>query len=80
MHLSLKIRIGMANSVDLDQTAPSGSLIWVCTVCICHFIRNFGVRIFRTFTVHGYFVGILKVFLQDWYSTTIAGIQSKDRV
>ena len=24
---------GMANSVDPDQTAPLGSLIWVCTVC-----------------------------------------------
>ena len=29
------------------------SLIWVCTVCICHFVRNFGVQIFRTFTVIG---------------------------
>ena len=27
------------------------NLIWVCTVCICHFVRNFGVQTFRTFTV-----------------------------
>ena len=24
---------GIANSEDRDQTAPLGSLIWVCTVC-----------------------------------------------
>ena len=44
MQLYLKILSGMANSVDLDQTAP---LIWVCTVCICHFVNNFGVQNFR---------------------------------
>ena len=27
------------------------SLIWVCTVCICHFVRHFGVGNFWTFTV-----------------------------
>ena len=27
------------------------SLIWACTVCICHFIRHFGEQNFRTFTV-----------------------------
>ena len=27
----------MANSVDSDQT---GSLIWVCTVWICHLVRK----------------------------------------
>ena len=27
------------------------SLVWVYTVCICYFVRNFGVRNFRTFTV-----------------------------
>ena len=48
MHLLLKIPSGMANSVDPDQTVPSGA---VCTVCICHFVSHFGVRIFRTFTV-----------------------------
>ena len=52
MHLFLNILNGMANSVDPDQTAPSGSsLIWVCTVCISHYIRNFGVQNFRIFTV-----------------------------
>ena len=38
MQLFLKILSGMANSVDPDQTAPC--LIWVYTVCICHFVRN----------------------------------------
>ena len=52
MQLFLKILSGMANSVDPHQTAPRSSLIWVCTVCMCHFVRNFGVRIFRTFTVY----------------------------
>ena len=41
----------MANSVDFDQTAFRSSLILVCTVCICHFVNNFGVQNFRTFTV-----------------------------
>ena len=27
------------------------SLIWVCTVCKCQFIRHFGVQNFRTLTV-----------------------------
>ena len=27
------------------------SLIWVCSLCICHFISNFAVPNFRTFTV-----------------------------
>ena len=36
---------GMANSEDPDQ-------IWVCTICIWHFVRNFGVQNFRTFTIH----------------------------
>ena len=42
MQLLLKILTGMENRVDPEQTAPS--LIWVCTVCICHSVRNFGVR------------------------------------
>ena len=33
-----QILSGVANSVDPDQTAP-----WVYTVCICHFVRKFGV-------------------------------------
>ena len=47
MQQFLKIPSGMENSVDPDQTAPSG----VCTVCICHFVRHFGVQNFRTFTI-----------------------------
>ena len=43
----LKIHRGMVNSVDPEQTA----LIWICTVSICHFVRNFGVPNVRTFTV-----------------------------
>ena len=34
MQLFLKILSGMANSVDPDQTAPLGGLIWVSTVCV----------------------------------------------
>ena len=37
---------GMANSVDPDQTAPLGSLIWVCTVC-----SDLSVRKLRIITV-----------------------------
>ena len=40
MQSILKIRSGMANSVDPDQTAPSGALIRVYTICICHFSEN----------------------------------------
>ena len=39
MQLFLKIFSGRVNSVDSDQTA----LVWVCTVCMCHFVRKFGV-------------------------------------
>ena len=41
----------MAKCVYPDQTAPDAdcswwsSLIWVCTVCICHFVRHFGYEI-----------------------------------
>ena len=42
MPLFLKILSGMANSVS-----PR-----VCTICLCHFVRNFGVWNFRTFTVN----------------------------
>ena len=38
--LFLKILSGIANSADPDQTAP---LFWVYTVCICNFVRQFGV-------------------------------------
>ena len=48
MQVFLKILSGEVNSVDPDQTA----LIWVCTVCICCFIGNFGIQNFRIFTVN----------------------------
>ena len=35
-------------------------MIWVYTVCICHFIRNFGVRNSRTFTVFAILIQHLK--------------------
>ena len=50
MQLLLKILIGMPNNADPDQTARS-SLIWVSTVCLCRFIRQFGVQNFRIFTI-----------------------------
>ena len=53
MQLFLKILSGMVNSVDPDQTAPRSSLIRVYTVFIYNFVRNFGVRNFRTFTIIG---------------------------
>ena len=52
MQVSLKMLSGMANSVDPDQTAPWSSLIWVCTVCICHFVTYLSVCNFRTFTMY----------------------------
>ena len=42
---------GMANSADNDQTEGEGSLIWVCTICKCHFVRKFGIYNFRTFNI-----------------------------
>ena len=52
MQLFLKILSGKANSVDPDQWRSSLiSLIRVYTVCICHFVRHFGVQNFRIFTV-----------------------------
>ena len=44
---------GVTNCVNPGQTAPKGGLIWVCTVCIFHFVRLFGVRNFRIFTILG---------------------------
>ena len=41
IQLFFKVLSGMANSVDPDQT--KSNLIWICTVCLCHFVRNFGV-------------------------------------
>ena len=47
IQLFLKILSEMANSVDPDQTAVwSGS-----TVCICNFVRHFGVQNFKALTV-----------------------------
>ena len=65
IQLFLKIHGGMANSVDPDQTAPfRGSLIWVCTVCTCHFVRNFDVRNFRTFIVPSSNFYLFRNFIQ----------------
>ena len=50
----LKLLIEMANSVDPGQS----SLIWVCTVCICHFVRHYRVQNFMTLTVSIHFKGI----------------------
>ena len=45
VQLFLQMISGIANSVDLDHTARLGCrLIWVCTLCICHFTGYFGVR------------------------------------
>ena len=45
----------MANSVDPDQTAPLGA-VWSGAMLfaypVCHFVNNFGVWNFTTFTVH----------------------------
>ena len=42
MQLLLIIFSGVANRIDREQSD---------TVCICHFVRNFGVLNFRTFTI-----------------------------
>ena len=46
----------MAKSVDSDQTAPSGAVRSVYTVCFCYFVKNFGVwkDIYHMNTVKGY--------------------------
>ena len=55
MELFLKLSSEIANTADLDWTAPErGSAIWVCIVCIFHFVRNFGVQNFRTSIVAVY--------------------------
>ena len=40
-----------------SDCSSRSSLIWVYTVCICHFVRNFGVRKFRIFIVQVYMYG-----------------------
>ena len=54
LQLYLKIHSGMANNVDPDQTAQGLHCLHN------HFVRNFGVRNFWTFTVvtyHGVWTG-----------------------
>ena len=50
MQLFLKILSGMANSVDPNQTAPSGAVysgsVLFAYICICHFVRHFAVSKF----------------------------------
>ena len=41
MQLFLKILLGMANSVDPDQTAQEQSDLGLHCLLICHFVRNF---------------------------------------
>ena len=55
MQLFLKILNGIANSVDPDQT-----------VCICNFVRHFGVQNFRTFTEYNYKIILLTLTPQDY--------------
>ena len=42
----------MANSVDIDQTAPSGA-VWSRSALFAYtiFVRNYGVGNFKTFTM-----------------------------
>ena len=52
MKLLLKVLSGMENSVDPDQTAPSGS------ADLCHFVRHFGARKFRIFYLYIIFLQV----------------------
>ena len=52
MQFFLKILGAMANSVDPDQTAPSGAVLSMSTQFACAiFVRSFGVQTFRKFTI-----------------------------
>ena len=51
MQLVLKTFSGIANSVDPDHCSFKGNLIWVCTVCICHFVRYISAQTLRTLTI-----------------------------
>ena len=67
-----KVPSGTANKIDPDQTAHCSSrsnLIWVYIVCICHFVRHFGVGNFRTFiipTTHFCENSALDKLLNNW--------------
>ena len=50
----------MANSVDPDQTAPSGA-VWSGSALFAYVILSETFRIFRTFTVVWIFIEILTV-------------------
>ena len=64
MQLLLKVHSGMARSADPDQTASSG----VSTVCICHFVRNFDVRLlYLQFLFQN---ASLNVIQQEWFKVT----------
>ena len=56
------------------------SLIWVCTVCIYHSVKHFGVQNFRTFTMH-ITVPLHKGFLShQWINTEKMKIVNKQRL
>ena len=50
IQLLRKILSVMANHVNSARPLTN-ILIWVCTVCICHLVENFGVLNFRAFTL-----------------------------
>ena len=54
-------------TVDPDKTAPRGNLIWICTVCKAHFVRNFGVWNFRSFTILNMWRYVLLPFQDKLY-------------
>ena len=66
MQLFLEILCGMANIFR-------SSLIGVCSVCICHFVRHFGVRNFRIFTVKIIFRHCLSICVAELLALLISG-------
>ena len=60
MHISAEV----ANSVDVDQTAPLGCLIWVCTVS-----RGLSVPIHGSFIVFKF--SMAKIYTVKWSGSTV---------
>ena len=64
-----------ANSVDLDQTAPRSSLIWVHTVCRNDFQNHKQMTKQTTIVV----IGSLRVKIADYVTVTAYGFQTTNK-
>ena len=63
-------KVLFSNTLDVIRSDSFGSsLIWVCTVCKCHFVRKLMYKKFRTTTIY-HLITILGPVVQSVVSLT----------